>query len=541
VGGSQTVVGNTLAGSVWTVVSRLAGLAKIVAVGAVLGATYLANTYQAINSIPNLVYYQLLAGSLFASLLVPPLMQYTDAGDRRGAQRLVQGFLGALIGMALLASAALLALGPLIVRLFSLGVSDPQTAGAQAHIGWLFLLMFVPQILLYVVAGTGAAAMNAYGRFALAAGAPALESLGMVAVLAIAAAAYGTAITVTNVSTSELILLGLGTTAAVALHAGLQWWGAKRSKVTLVPGPGWKDPEVRQVIRRIVPTLAYTGMAVTQIFAVLVVANRLAGGLVAFQLALNFFYLPTAVLTWPLARALLPQLARLHNTGDNRGFRDELIRGVRMASFVTVPIALGYMALAFPLARAIALGQLQNGGGPHLMAVSLTMLGPAVIGETWFILGTYDFYARQDARSPLLSMAVRVGTTIALMSVAWLMRGTAVLIMLGLALSVGSLAGGLHVGWRLRTGLPRGEFLFARAVAKTVAASALMALPAYVIGRLVSGLGTARITQFGALAGAALVGLVTYGVIQTLWRAPELAWLKSGVGHLRRPPGEGRS
>ena len=49
--------------------SRVSGLAQTVAVGAVLGATYLGNSYQSVNALPNIIYYQLRAGSLFASLL----------------------------------------------------------------------------------------------------------------------------------------------------------------------------------------------------------------------------------------------------------------------------------------------------------------------------------------------------------------------------------------------------------------------------------------------------------------------------------------
>jgi putative peptidoglycan lipid II flippase len=294
---------------------------------------------------------------------------------------------------------------------------------------------------------------------------------------------------------------------------------------------------VRRVIRRIFPTLAYTGLAATQVFAMLMVANRLAGGLVAFQLALNFFYLPTAVLTWPLARAVLPELARLHSRGDVRGFRDELARGVRMASFVTVPIALGYMALALPLARAISFGQLHTAGGPHLTAVSLTMLGPAIVGETWFILGTYAFYSRRDVRSPLICMAVRVGTSIGLMSLAWSVHGTAVLIVLGLAFSAGSLGGAIMVGQRLRASLPRGTVPLFRPVLKTLVASVLMAIPAYLVGRIGSGPDAARMTQFAVLAGGAVIGVLVYGAIQRSWHAPELTWLRSGLAGVRRRSG----
>ena len=528
---------NSLAGAVWTVVSRLTGLGKAVAVGAVLGATYLGNTYQAINALPNLVYYQLLAGSLFASLLVPPLIGHLDKGDQRSARRLAQGFLGFLLVITAAVSLLLVAIGPMVVRLLMLGVSDTATATAQRRIGVLLLVMFVPQISLYVIAGTGAAVMNAHGRFALAAAAPSLESLGMILVLVTAGAVFGTDAGVANVSNQQLLLLGLGTTSAVALHAACQWLGARFSGLTLLVRAGWRDPEVRRIIGRVVPTLAFTGLAATQIFATMVVANRLPGGIVAFQLALNFFYLPTAIVTWPVARALLPQLSRLHHAGDDRRFNEELLRSVAAASFVTVPAALAYVALSFPLAHAVAFGQLDKGGGWELMALSLASLALGVVGETWFTLGTYAFYARQDVRSPVRSMAVRVGVSLCLMVVAWLARGPAVLVLLGSSLTVGSLAGAAHVGWRLRGGLRRTDFRLAPSIGRAFAASAIMAIFAYLTSRMLHPFSTTRLGELVILSAAALVGAAVYFGAQTSWRAPELSWLRSGL--TRRRPASG--
>jgi putative peptidoglycan lipid II flippase len=531
---SGGVMRNSLAGGVWTVVSRLTGLGKAVAVGAVLGATYLGNTYQAINALPNLVYYQLLAGSLFASLLVPPLIGHLDEGDQRSARRLAQGFLGFLLVVTAAVSLILVAIGPMVVRLLMLGVSDPATATAQHRIGVLLLVMFVPQISLYVIAGTGAAVMNAHGRFALAAAAPSLESVGIILVLVTAGAVFATD---ADVSNQQLLLLGLGTTSAVALHAACQWLGARFSGLTLLVRAGWRDPEVRRIIGRVVPTLAFTGLAAVQIFATMVVANRLPGGIVAFQLALNFFYLPTAIVTWPIARALLPQLSRLHHGGDDRRFNEELLRSVAAASFVTVPAALAYVALSFPLAHAVAFGQLDWGGGWELMALSLASLALGIVGETWFTLGTYAFYARQDVRSPVRSMVLRVGVSLCLMVVAWMARGPAVLVLLGSSLTVGSLAGAAHVGWRLRGGLRRTDFRLAPSLGRTFAASAIMAIFAYLTSRMLHPFSTTRLGELVVLSAAALVGAAVYFGVQTWWRAPELSWLRSGL--TRRRPASG--
>jgi len=42
----DTLVANSVSGALWTAVSRLTGFAQTLTVGAVLGATYLGNTYQ---------------------------------------------------------------------------------------------------------------------------------------------------------------------------------------------------------------------------------------------------------------------------------------------------------------------------------------------------------------------------------------------------------------------------------------------------------------------------------------------------------------
>jgi putative peptidoglycan lipid II flippase len=533
---SAGVMRDSLAGSVWTVVSRLTGLGKALTIGAVLGATYLGNTYQAINALPNLVYYQLLAGSLFASLLVPPLIGHLHRDDRPGARVLVRGFLGSLLLVGALASTILVAVGPVIMRLLTLGVADPATAAGQRRVGWLLLVMFVPQILLYVVAGTGAAVMNADGRFALAAAAPALESIGMIAVLVTAGILFGTGTGILEVSNRQLLLLGLGTTSAVGAHAVCQWWGARSSGLTMIPGAGWRSPEVRQVLHRIVPTLGFTGLAALQVFAVLVVASKVSGGLVAFQLALNFFYLPTAVVAWPVARALLPQLSRLHQAEDRRQFANELLRSVVVASFVTIPIAAVYAGLAAPLAQALAFGELASGGW-HLTALSLASLSLGVVGETWFILGTYVFYARQDVRSPVRSMAVRVAVTLSLMAVAWLSRGPSVLVILGLALSVGSLVGAADIGRRLRE-VPRGEFPLLRSLIRTVLASLVMVAVARATLWALRSLPNTKPAQLITVSVAVLAGAAVFLGVQAAWHAPELGWLRSGL--TRRGSGGGR-
>src|SRR5882757_4930482 len=79
--------GDSVTVAAWTLVSRVTGVVKIAAIGAVLGPTFFGNAYQFTNSVPNLIYYGFLAGSLFSSLLVPALVHHIDTGDRASSER----------------------------------------------------------------------------------------------------------------------------------------------------------------------------------------------------------------------------------------------------------------------------------------------------------------------------------------------------------------------------------------------------------------------------------------------------------------------
>src|SRR5260221_12995215 len=180
-----------------------------------------------------------------------------------------------------------IALGPLVLRFASLTGASPVVGAAQENVGRLLIVMFIPQIFCYGVVGTATAVMNSRQRFALAAGAPAVENLGTIAVLVAVAVLYGTGTRLGSVPSGEMLLLGLGSTGAAAAHAATQWWGARRAGVLLIPRPGWPHSEVRVVVAGALPSLARAGLLAFQVLSLLVVADRLPGGGVRFQIPLS--------------------------------------------------------------------------------------------------------------------------------------------------------------------------------------------------------------------------------------------------------------
>jgi putative peptidoglycan lipid II flippase len=525
----RAATGRTVSVAAWTLVSRATGLLRVLVVAAVLGPTFFGNLYQATNLLPNIA-YEFLAGSLFASLLVPAMVRHVDKGDRSAVERLAGGFLGvALLCLLLLAATAVLA-GPLLVNLLTLGVADEQVVANQQRVGWLLLGFLMPQVILYGLVGTAVAVQNAHGSFAFPAAAPAIESVGIIATLGAYAHVFGTGTELADVGSSHLLLLGAGTTGAVGLHAAIQWGGARRVGVTLRPRAGWRDPEVRRVVRLAVPSLGYAGLNAGRLIALLTASASVPGGVVAFQLAMNFYNLPVALGGRPVAQAFLPQLARLHQARDDAQFRDVLVQGASLALFVTVPASIAYVLLARPLAEAASFGEMSAPYGVTLLAAALVGIGAAVVGETGFIIATQAFYARRNARSPLAVMAARTAISVGGLTAAMQFDGATMLLALGLTVAAADLTAATLLAVMLRRSLPPSPFRLAPAFGRAGVSATAMALPSLGAAGAVADAVPGDTGEILAVLTAAVVGAAVYMGVQRCLRSPELHSFRAVLG-----------
>jgi putative peptidoglycan lipid II flippase len=535
--GSGTARDSVTVGA-WTAISRGTGVVRVIVIGAVLGPTFLGNTYQLTNSLPNLIYYGFLAGSLFVSLLVPALVQHIDHHRPHDTARVSGGFLGiALAALLVLAPVAVLLL-PELLRVTSFGGTGVGGTAledtGQVGVARLLILLTIPQVFLYAVVGSATAVMYAHRRFALAAAAPLVENLGIICVLVLTGLVYGTGRELGAQSTGEVLLLGLGSTAAVAAHALIQWWGARRAGVLLRPRAGWRDPEVLTTIRRAVRSVAQAGLLAMQLLALLLVSNRVAGGTVAIQMALNFYYLPIALAATPVALALLPRLSRLHLSDSDDEFAGTFTQGLGLALFLAIPAAVGFIVLAGPVAHTIAAGQMATPVGLAMISGGLAAIALGLVGETTFYVTTQAAYARGDTRTPLVSMALQAIICLGLCGLAAFARPDLLVPALGAAYAAAALLGGGHLFLRLSRGWHRRQ-LWA-SLGRIALGSTLMAVPAYLCADLVGSHVSGRAGQGLAVLAGAVAGVTMFAVTQAVLRAPELAWLGAGLRRRRSAP-----
>jgi putative peptidoglycan lipid II flippase len=242
----------------------------------------------------------------------------------------------------------------------------------------------------------------------------------------------------------HLAVLAGGSTLAVALHAGVQWWGARRLGFRLVPRAGWLDAELRGLARRGIASVGYNGLYWFGYLAAIVAASGVPGGAVAFQMAHSFCQVPIALTATPLATTQLPSLARIHGERRAAEFAAIYRAGIRLVLFAVLPVSLVLAVIPTTLASAAALGAMATPAGIAMVAAALGTLGLGVIGEAVVVVSTSAAYAGRNVGVPVQAMAARLAVVVAGVAALWGTPGSVELLWrVGATLAAGNLVAGL--------------------------------------------------------------------------------------------------
>jgi putative peptidoglycan lipid II flippase len=388
--------------SMATAVSRVTGFLRVMAVAAAMGTTFLANTYQTANTAPNLV-FELIAAGVLTSVFVPTFVDYLVKGKREegwnAANAMTTVALAGLTAMAILV--ALFA--PLIMRLFFIGIEDDALRGESVALGTTFLRLFAPQIILYGAGMIMTGALHANRRFTMPAIAPIFNNVIVIAVYVTYMFMRGDTVPGPGgISTSEIWLLGAGTTLGVVAMT-----------LCLIPGLrdlGWKfrfnwdpsHPSVKKAARLGVWALGYAGGYQAGLVAVLILANRVEGGVAAYQWAYTFFYLPHALFGVPIFSVLFTAMAEHVAKDELPGVVDRLRDGVGMLAFILFPVAAALAVLSGPLTTVTLQYGVMTADGAALVGRVLTAFALGLPTYSAFLVFTRAFYALGDTKVPAL-------------------------------------------------------------------------------------------------------------------------------------------
>jgi putative peptidoglycan lipid II flippase len=403
------------------------------------------------------------------------------------------------------------------MRVLASGVADGAVHDREVQLGAFLLWFFLPQIVLYAIGAVATALLNADRRFTAAAVAPVFNNVVVIAtMIAFRAARHGS--TAFGLTGGQKLILALGTTGGVVAMTVVPLLAVWRDGLALVPW--WSaDAAIGALVRKGMWAAGHLGLNEVLGAVTIVLAARVHGGVVAYQIAFTFFLLPHAVLSNPIFTTLYPRLAADAVAGRREAFAADLATGVRYTAFLLLPSAVLLAATARPVLEVVRLGALDRAGA-GLVAAVLAAYAVGLLGYSVFFLLTRAAYALDDVRSPTIVNLVATTAAVVGMFVASSLadeRGKVVVLGLvhGAAVSAASVALYLRLRSRLGYAVP-----VLAALARGAVASAAAGLAAWGV---VTAVGTGgRVTAAGSIAAATVVGVAVYAAVQRAAGAPEL-------------------
>lgn len=522
--------------SLGTVLSRLTGLGRLVAIAAAFGVVEsgrLTDTYNLGNTAPNII-YELVLGGILTSVFVPVFVELLEKEGRERAWQVGSAIINLSVVVLVAISTIAILAAPFIADLYASRL-NPDQAARQHEVLTFLLRLFVPQIVFYGLAAITAGLLNAHKRFGAPMYTPILNNLAVIAVFIAFRQAYSSAnLSLESISNGQLLLIGLGTTAGVALMALAQLpflRGLGRYRLTF----SIAHPSVRRLARLSIFVVGYVIANQIGYLVVQWLANEQAGGYTAYVAAFMFFMLPHGLFAVSVITALLPAMSEhaINNRWDD--FRDRLSIGIRATFLLILPAAAGFFILGRPIVELLIEHGIVTDTSVDLVTGVLRFFVLGLVPFSLFQLFLRAFYAMQDTRTPFLINCVAVAINMAInvpmfkwFGVEGLAAGHAIAYVAGSFMQARALSA--------RIGGLGGRVLIA-STARIAGAAAGMSLVVVIALRAVEAAlgGDSLLQQSIVVAIPVVLGLVAYLAVAHLLKVPELEHVRGLLARRAAP------
>lgn len=490
---SERGAGRTvLSASTGTLVARVLGFLRNIALAAALGTGLVSDSYNLANQVPNQIFL-LLGGGVIAAVFLPQLatlrVRSEHDADRYGTVLLVcSAAFGIIVTVLLLlvAPGLISALGG-----FSWGNSQRELTIA-------FFFWCIPQVAVASVFTVASQLMNARGRFTSVSWLPALSSVGIiVGALVVIGSGAVDADAPQSVPLVVIAVLGMATLGGTVLQtvvlcilllsAGFRprWRGGVRGLGLRVAA--------RTGLLAVASAICYqVSNLLTAAWASQAGAIAADSGLAGFGFSALFYAqaivsVVQGVAVSSLASVLLQRLSKHFAASDDAAAFHELDDALlRLASFV-LPVAGLLVALGPGLGELMFARGETSSDAARVIGLILAVLAAGLLPYSWHSLLIRPFYAKHDALRPLYSALI--------INTIWIAVGLAGLLVLPAQWVVLGLAAGFaasywidlpvklawlssRIGYRLDD---RGRRDIIRAVLVTVCLSLIVGIPGWMV------------------------------------------------------------
>ena len=391
-----------------TIISRITGFIRGILIVAVLGTALLADTYNVANTMPNIL-YNLLVGGALTAIFIPQLVRsfdHEDGGD---------GFASRLITTISLILLALVAIGvyfaPALVRLYA---PEFFTTGfeAEKEIAIAFTRYCLPQIFflgLFTMLGQVA---NARGSFGPLMWAPIANNIVGIALFG-GFLLIASDLTVSNITSTQIQILGWGTTLSVVVQALVLFPVIKRLGIKL--RPQWGVAGLGKSFGLAGWTLLYVLISQLGYLVTVNVATSAAVrsaqegitrgvGYTPYTYAYYVMLLPYSIVTISIITAILPHLSRLALAKNNDEVRAQLIRAIKLVGVITIPSAVAFLFFGSFITEVIFVGI--PVGDARYIGYVLSALSFGLVAFSINLILIRGFNAFEDTRTQVISIFI---------------------------------------------------------------------------------------------------------------------------------------
>ena len=445
-----------------TSASRVLGFIRVAVIGAVFGATGVADVLNAVYMIPNNLRKLLAEGALSAAV-IPELartLEHQAAGRQADPRALVRRLLTLLVTAVTLLVVVAVALARPVVGVV-LQFPEPWKMALAVE---LFRLVF-PYLLLVSISAVLMAALNCRDVFVVPALAPLLFSVNVIAAIVLFHRHWG------------LLAAGVGILAGGVGGVVGQLPVFLRRGYDLRPDFRWSDPRLRRIVRQWVPVVASASVfAIAQQVAMVFASGLEDGSTSALANAVVFWQLPFGIFSVSVVTAHFPRMSRYAAAGDNAALTRTFADGLMLIVDLLLPPALFYLFFGEAVIRVALERMTFSPSGTTLAAGVLAGYAVGLVSVGMFNFAQRYFFATRDYRTPFLAalMTTAIDIPLALLLKETPLRVAGLAVANSIAFSAGAVAL-LVTALRRMPGL-KSERLLGHTVRVVAANAALTAL-----------------------------------------------------------------
>lgn len=507
--------------------SRVLGIVRDSIMAAQFGRNAMTDAYSLAFMIPDLLFF-LIAGGALSSAFIPVFSEYLHTGRREEAWKVFNSVATIMsVGLIVVISITFIAADFLVTRII-----DPAQAENYALIAQMSRIV-LPAQFAFFIGGLMFGTLYAHQRFAIPGLGPNVYNLSII---------LG-AVVISHFVQPGIVGMAWG--ALIGAFVGnllIPLWAMRGLGAPIRPSFNLKHEGVRKVFRLMLPVVL--GLSLPGIYALIMryFGSGFPEGIVtSLDLSNKLMQAPLGVFGQSFAIAAFPALSQFFSQGKMDAYREQLIRTVRTALYITVPISILLALLAADVINVLFNHGAFRQTDPSSVVLCLQLFCLGI--PAWCIHPVLmrGYFAMQETVKPIVLGTM---TTVVFVALCWGLRETPLeWRALPLASSICAILLATFMLFSLRRdveGLPIQRVR--EALDQTLLAG--LAMTAALIAVLWFWVPTTQAPTWVSALRLVLCGvggMMIYGAITRRFKMPEASTLDRAMQRVERMRGKGRS